>query len=170
MSSLNKVCLIGNLGKDPEVRSLNNGGNVANFSVATSEKWNDKNTGEKREKTEWHNIKVFGDGLVKVCERYLKKGAKVYIEGKMQTRKWQDQSGNDRYTTEVVLQGFDAKLVMLGSKNDRGDDDRGDYGHDDERPPKQVDRSNGSGGYGDRGGGAAGMKSMKDYMDDEIPF
>ncbi len=116
--SLNKVMLIGNLGKDPEVRSLPNGGKVVNFSIATSESWKDKNTGEKREKTEWHNIVIFGEGLVKVAEAYLKKGSKVYLEGQLQTRKWQDKEGHDRYSTEVVLQGFSAALTMLDGKRD----------------------------------------------------
>ena len=110
---LNKVQLIGNLGADPEVREFSNGGKVCNLRLATTEKWKDKNTGEKKEKTEWHSVAIFQDGLVRVCEQYLKKGSKVYIEGKMQTRKWQDQSGNDRYSTEVVIQGFGGSMVML---------------------------------------------------------
>lgn len=115
MTSLNKVIIIGNLGKDPEVRSTSNGKKVANLTVATSEKWVDKNTNEKKEKTEWHRISIFSEGLASVCEKYLKKGSKVYIEGQLQTRKWQDQQGQDRYSTEVVLQGFDAKLIILDS-------------------------------------------------------
>ena len=113
MSSVNKVILIGNLGADPDVRDFSNGGKVCNLRIATSDTWKDKNTGEKREKTEWHQVAIFQDGLVGVAERFLKKGSKVYIEGKLQTRKWQDQSGADRYSTEIVLQGFDGKLVML---------------------------------------------------------
>lgn len=116
MSSLNKVTLIGNLGKDPEIRSLNNGNSVANFSIATKEAWKDKATGEKKEKTEWHNIVVFSEGLVRVAQSYLKKGSKVYIEGQLQARKWQDQGGNNRYSTEIVLQGFNGTLIMLDAK------------------------------------------------------
>ena len=116
MASLNKVTLIGNLGDNPEIRSMNNGGKVATLSLATSEGWKDKNTGEKREKTEWHRVVIFGDGLVRVAENYLKKGSKVYIEGSLQTRKWQDRDGNDKYTTEVVVQGFGGSLIMLDKK------------------------------------------------------
>lgn len=114
MSSLNKVILIGNLGKAPEIRSMQSGNRVCNLALATSEKWKDKKTGEQKEKTEWHRVTVFSDGLVDVIDRYVNKGDKIYIEGKLQTRKWQDKSGNDRYTTEVVLNGFDGKLIMLG--------------------------------------------------------
>ena len=115
--SINKVTLIGHLGKDPESRTFQNGGKVVNFSIATSETWKDKNTGEKKEKTEWHNISVLNEGLAGVAERYLKKGSKVYVEGAMKTRKWQDQSGQDKYSTEVVLQGFNSVLVMLDGPN-----------------------------------------------------
>lgn len=113
MASLNKVQLIGNLGADPEIRSFQNGNRVANLRIATSESWKDKATGEKKEKTEWHTVAIFTDGLVGVAERYLKKGSKVYVEGQLQTRKWQDKDGNDRYSTEIVLQGYGASLVML---------------------------------------------------------
>lgn len=126
MASVNKVTILGNLGADPEVRTFDNGGKVCNLRIATSETWKDKNTGEKKEKTEWHTVAIFSDGLVGVAERYLKKGSKVYIEGKLQTRKWQDQSGNDRYSTEIVLQGFDSKLVMLGGNE--GGSSGGGYG------------------------------------------
>ena len=126
MSSLNKVMLIGNLGRDPEVRSFPNGGKVCNLRIATSENWKDKNTGEKREKTEWHSVAIFNEGLVRVAEQYLRKGSKVYIEGQLQTRKWQDQSGNDRYSTEVVLQGYGSTLTMLDGANNGG----GDYDDD----------------------------------------
>lgn len=155
MSSLNKVTLIGNLGKDPEVRSFNNGGKICNFSIATSEKWKDKNTGEKKERTEWHNITVNSDGLVGVCERYLKKGSKVYIEGKLQTRKWQDRDGNDKYTTEVVLSGFGGKLIMLDSANGGGSGggNRGGY---DQRSSSGSSQSSGA--------------SENFDLDDEIPF
>lgn len=120
MSGINKVIIVGNLGKDPEVRSFSSGGKVVNFSVATSESWKSKDTGERKEKTEWHNISVYNEGLANVCEKYLRKGSKVYLEGKLQTRKWQDQSGNDRYSTDVVLQGFDAKMEMLDGKKQDG--------------------------------------------------
>jgi single-strand DNA-binding protein len=126
MASLNKVMLIGNLGADPEIRSFQNGGKVANLRLATSESWKDKSTGEKRERTEWHTVAIFNDGLVGVVERFLKKGSKVYIEGQLQTRKWQDKDGADRYSTEVVLQGFGGTLVMLdGAKSSGGGG--GDY-------------------------------------------
>lgn len=115
--SLNKVTLIGNLGKDPEIRSMQNGRQMASLTIATNESWKDKTTGERRDKTEWHNVVIFSEGLVKVCQNYLKKGSKVYIEGQLQTRKWQDQDGRDRYTTEVVLQGYNATLVMLDNRN-----------------------------------------------------
>jgi len=111
--SVNKVILIGNLGRDPEVRSFQNGGKVCNLNIATSESWKDKNSGERKERTEWHSVAIFNDGLVRIAEQYLKKGSKVYIEGQLQTRKWQDQSGNDRYSTEVVLQGYGGTLTML---------------------------------------------------------
>lgn len=128
MSSLNKVMLIGNLGAEPEIRTFGNGGKVCNLRIATSETWNDKNTGEKREKTEWHTVAIFSEGLVRVCEQYLKKGSKVFIEGQLQTRKWQDQSGNDRYSTEVVLQGFNGTLTMLDGKSQQSSDTGGGYG------------------------------------------
>ncbi len=125
MASVNKVILVGNLGADPETKSFQNGGKVANLRIATSESWKDKNTGERKEKSEWHTVAIFSEGLVSVAEKYLRKGSKVYIEGKLATRKWQDQSGNDRYSTEIVLQGFDAKLVMLdGPKGGNSDQDR----------------------------------------------
>lgn len=118
--SVNKVIIVGNLGKDPEVRTFQNGGRVANLTVATSESWKDKNTGEKKEKTEWHRVVIMSDGLVGIAERYLKKGAKVYIEGQLETRKWQDQSGVDKYTTEIVLRNFNSNLTMLDSAGSRG--------------------------------------------------
>lgn len=117
MSSVNKVILIGNLGADPEVRTFENGDKVANLSVATSEKWKDKNTGERKEKTEWHRVSVFGNAAG-VCEQYLRKGSKVYIEGRLETRKWQDQSGQDKYSTEIIVRGHNGTLTMLDSKSD----------------------------------------------------
>jgi len=149
MSSVNKVILIGNLGADPEVRSFQNGGKVCNIRLATSETWKDKSSGERREKTEWHTVAIFQEGLVRIAEQYLKKGSKVYIEGKLQTRKWQDQSGADKYSTEIVLQGFDGVLTMLDGK---GGDDSG----------QRNDDQQGS-GYG------AGGRPGSD-MDDEVPF
>lgn len=119
--SVNKVILIGNLGADPEIRRTQDGKAIANLRIATSETWRDKNSGERKEKTEWHSVVIFNDGLCKVAEQYLKKGSTVYIEGKLQTRKWQDQSGNDRYSTEVVLNGFDANLTMLGGNGDKSE-------------------------------------------------
>lgn len=135
---INKVILLGNLGRDPETRTFQNGGKVCNLRIATTEKWKDRD-GNRQERTEWHSVAIFAEGLVKVAEQYLRKGSKVYIEGKLQTRKWQDQSGQDRYSTEVVLQGFDARLVMLdgatggaGSEPDRSQGPAGQY--DDEVP------------------------------------
>ena len=115
--SVNKVILLGNLGRDPEIRSMQSGSKMATFSMATSKRWRDKNTQEQRDKTSWHNIVVFGDGLVDIVEKYVKKGSKIYVEGELQTRKWQDQDGNDRYTTEVVLQGYSSNLTLLDSRN-----------------------------------------------------
>ena len=165
--SVNKVILIGNLGADPEVRTFQNGGRVCNLRIATSENWKDKNTGERREKTEWHTVAIFQEGLVRIAEQYLRKGSKVYIEGKLQTRKWQDQSGQDRYSTEVVLNGFDGTLTMLDGRNSEGGGGGGGY-------------SGGSGGGsygGDSGGGSyggggsgSGAPSGGGDMDDEIPF
>ena len=120
--SLNKVMIIGNLGADPEVRTFQNGNKVCNLRIATSDNWRDKNTGERREKTEWHSVSVFSEGLVKICEQYLKKGSKVFVEGSLQTRKWQDQSGADRYSTEVVLQGFGGTLTMLDGRNNSNEE------------------------------------------------
>ena len=115
--SVNKVILLGNLGRDPEIRSMQSGSKMATFSMATSKRWRDKNTQEQRDKTSWHNIVVFGDGLVDIVEKYVKKGSKIYVEGELQTRKWEDQDGNDRYTTEVVLQGYSSNLTLLDSSN-----------------------------------------------------
>lgn len=152
--SVNKVILIGNLGADPEVRTFANGGKVCNIRVATTETWRDKNSGERREKTEWHTVAIFSEGLVKVAEQYLKKGSKVYIEGALQTRKWQDQSGADRYSTEVVLQNFNSTLVMLDGAGGSG-----------------AARVQGGGGDMDNGFAPAGAGGGgRGGMDDEIPF
>ena len=119
--SVNKVILLGNLGRDPEVRNFRNGGKRANYSIATSENWKDRNTGERRERTEWHNVSITNEALVRVAEQYLKKGSKVYVEGQLETRKWQDQAGNDRFTTEVVLRPYRGELTMLDSRNSSSD-------------------------------------------------
>ena len=171
--SVNKVILIGNLGRDPEVRSFQNGGKVCNLRIATSETWKDKNTGERREKTEWHSVAVFQEGLVRIAEQYLRKGSKVYIEGQLQTRKWQDQSGQDKYSTEVVLQGYGGTLTMLdgrdgggggGGASSGGEFDGGsgyDSGHD------SGYSGSGSGGGAPQGG--ISPAPSRD-LDDEIPF
>ena len=117
VGSVNKVILLGNLGRDPEIRSMQSGSKMASFSIATSKRWKDKNTQEQKDKTSWHNIVVFGDGLVSIIEKYVKKGSKIYVEGELQTRKWQDQDGNDKYTTEVILQGYNCNLTLLDSRN-----------------------------------------------------
>lgn len=153
--SVNKVILIGNLGADPEIRRTQDGRPIANLRIATSESWRDKNTGERREKTEWHRVVVFNEGLCKVIEQYLKKGAKVYIEGALQTRKWTDQSGQERYSTEVVLQGFNSTLTMLDGRSGGGSSGGGDYG--------------GSDDFGGGGGGSS-RGSFSQDLDDEIPF
>jgi single-strand DNA-binding protein len=166
--SLNKVMLIGNLGKDPEVRSFQNGGKVCNFSLATSENWKDKNTGERREKTDWHNVAIFNENLVRIAEQYLKKGSKVYIEGSLQTRKWQDQSGADKYTTEVVLQNFNGTLVLL-DRAEGGGGSRGGGGSD----YNQDDAPRGNFGGGGRSGGASGggrPSAFDSDLDDDVPF
>ncbi|MGN8019375.1 single-stranded DNA-binding protein [Phyllobacterium sp. 22229] len=174
--SVNKVILVGNLGADPEVRRLGSGDPVVNLRIATSESWRDKNSGERKEKTEWHSVVIFNDNLAKVAEQYLKKGMKVYLEGALQTRKWQDQTGNDRYSTEIVLQKFRGELQMLDSRGEgagsgggrsfdnssRGQvSDNGDYGSD-------FGRSNAS-SSSSGGGGNAGGNFSRD-LDDEIPF
>ena len=170
MSSLNKVMIIGNLGADPEIRTFGNGGKVCNLRLATSETWKDKNTGERREKTEWHTVAIFSEGLVRVCEQYLKKGAKVYVEGALQTRKWQDQSGNDRYSTEVVLQGFNGTLTMLDGRSGGGG---GDYGGGQSGSGGGgYSGGQSGGGYGNQSGGQSGggQQSSNNDLDDEIPF
>jgi single-strand DNA-binding protein len=156
--SVNKVILVGNLGADPEIRTLPSGGKVAQLSVATSESWRDKNTGERKERTEWHRVVIFSEGLVRVAEQYLRKGSKVYLEGALQTRKWTDQSGQDKYSTEVVLQGFNSTLTML--------DGRGDN-----------DNAGGGGFTGSRSEGGGGRRPAANApvfesggADDDIPF
>jgi len=152
--SVNKVILVGNLGADPEVRTFQNGGKVCNLRIATSERWKDKNTGEQKEKTEWHTVAIFNDGLVRIAEQYLKKGSSVYLEGQLQTRKWQDKDGNDRYSTEVVLQGFNSNLTMLGGRNDGGGFSSGGSG--------------GGGGMSKPAENAPAFNSNN--SDDDIPF
>ncbi len=179
--SVNKVILIGNLGADPEIRRTQDGRPIANLRIATSETWRDRNSGERKEKTEWHSVVIFNEGLCKVAEQYLKKGATVYIEGQLQTRKWQDQTGNDRYSTEIVLQGFNSTLTMLGGRGEGGGqgagfgggrsggqpagggDFGGGYGDDYDRAPASSGRG------GQSSGGAAGGGFARD-LDDDIPF
>ena len=156
--SVNKVIIVGNLGRDPEVRSFQNGGKVCNLRIATSETWRDKNSGERRERTEWHSVAIFNEPLGRIAEQYLRKGSNVYIEGQLETRKWQDQDGRDRYSTEVVVRPYRGELTLLGGRGSGGgDDDDGGGG-----------RSYGDGGGGGRQGGYSGPSS--DLEDDEIPF
>jgi single-strand DNA-binding protein len=165
--SVNKVILVGNVGADPEIRRTQDGRPIANIRLATSETWRDKNTGERKEKTEWHRVVIFNEGLCKVVEQYVKKGAKLYLEGALQTRKWQDQQGQDRYSTEVVLQGFNSVLTMLdragggGSGGDFGTDNGSDFG---------SSGTGGGGGGRSRQPAMAGGGGRRDDMDDEIPF
>ena len=186
--SVNKVILIGNLGADPEIRRTQDGRPIANLNIATSETWRDRNSGERKEKTEWHRVVIFNEGLCKVAEQYLKKGAKVYIEGALQTRKWQDQNGQDKYSTEIVLQGFNSTLTMLdgrgegggsfegGSRGGRGGGDfgggyggGGDYGGDDYGQSSSQGSSRSGGG--NRGGGnQSGGGNFSRDLDDDIPF
>ncbi len=166
--SVNKVILIGNLGKDPEVRSMQNGGKVVNLSIATSETWRDKNSGERQEKTEWHRVVIFNEKLGEVAEKYLKKGAKVYVEGALQTRKWTDNSGVEKYSTEVVLQRFRGELTMLdggkgGGAGGGGGGGGDDFGGDDYGAPS-------SGGGGGRSSGGGARKPAAGPIDDDIPF
>ena len=163
--SLNKVMLIGNLGQDPEVKSFQNGGKVCNLRIATSEQWKDKNTGERQERTEWHSVAIFSEGLISVAERYLRKGSKVYVEGQLQTRKWQDQSGNDRYSTEIVLRGFNGTLTMLD-----GAPGGGQGGGGGRSPGGGSDWNQGGGGGGSSGGASGGGSNFADDLDDDIPF
>jgi single-strand DNA-binding protein len=170
--SVNKVILVGNLGRDPEVRSFPNGGKVCNLRIATSENWRDKATGERKERTEWHSVAIFNENLAKIAEQYLKKGSKVYIEGQLETRKWQDQSGAERYTTEVVLRQFRGELTLLDGRGEGGGmgDDRSigdDRGYGDDRGGSGYGGA--SSGGGSRGGAPAARSGRSD-LDDEIPF
>ena len=193
--SVNKVILVGNLGADPEVKSFQNGGKVCNLRIATSESWKDRMTGERKERTEWHSVAIFSEGLVGVAERFLRKGSKVYIEGQLRTRKWQDQSGNDRYTTEVVLQGLGSVLTMLDGAPGGGGGQGGGYGGGGGRSQGSGDWQGGSSGFGggdydefgggsggSQGGGfgggrsqggsrgGAGSPNFDNDLDDEVPF
>ncbi|MEL7348276.1 MAG: single-stranded DNA-binding protein [Pseudomonadota bacterium] len=170
--SVNKVILIGNLGADPEVRSFQNGGQVCNLSVATSERWRDRNSGEMREKTEWHKVAIFNENLVRLAQQYLKKGSKVYLEGQLETRKWQDQSGQDRYTTEVVLRPYKGEMTFLDGRDGGGAQmGGGDFGG-----ARVGSGGGGQGGsqggssYGSRGGQGGMGGGMNADLDDEIPF
>ena len=177
MAGVNKVIIVGNLGRDPEVRSFPNGGKVVNLRIATSETWRDKQSGERKERTEWHSVAIFNEALGKIAEQYLKKGSTVYIEGQLETRKWQDQSGADRYTTEVVLRQYRGELTLLGGRGDAGGSGGGGGGYEDRGGYEDMGggssggNSGGSsgGGYGRSGGGAGGGGGRSD-MDDEIPF
>ena len=170
--SVNKVILVGNLGKDPESRSFQNGGKVVSFSVATSESWKDKNSGERKDKTEWHNVSIFSEGLARVAEQYLKKGSKVYLEGQLETRKWQDKDGNDRFTTDVVLRNFNSSMVLLDSREGGGGGGSrgggGDYDRD------EGGRGSGGGNFGGggaaRSGGASRPSAFDSDLDDDVPF
>ncbi|WP_075216749.1 single-stranded DNA-binding protein [Mongoliimonas terrestris] len=178
--SVNKVILVGNLGRDPEVRRLGSGEPVVNLRIATSENWRDKASGERKERTEWHSVVIFNENLAKIAEQYLRKGSTVYIEGQLQTRKWQDQSGQERYTTEIVLQRYRGELTLLGGRGDRagGGDDYGESGG--EFGASSPMESRGGYGGGQRsggaprsGGGGGGSQAPSNFgsdMDDEIPF
>ena len=162
MSTLNRVILVGNLGRDPEVRTFQNGGKVANLRIATSETWKDKNTGEKRERTEWHSVAVTQEHSVNFLERFAKKGSKVIVEGKLQTRKWQDQSGADRYSTEVVVAGYDGTIRLAGDPRGQGDGGQGGGGYD--------QGGGQGGGQGGQSQGENGQGGGNRDLDDEIPF
>ncbi|RVT92792.1 single-stranded DNA-binding protein [Sphingomonas crocodyli] len=190
--SVNKVILVGNLGRDPESRSFQNGGKVVNLRVATSEQWKDRNSGERRDKTEWHSVAIFNENLANVAERYLRKGSKVYLEGQLQTRKWTDQQGQERYSTEVVLQGFNAVMVLLdraegggqgggsmGGGYGGGQSSGGGWGDDDGGYAGGTNFGGGGGssfGGGNRGGGSGGAKPQRQSdpfesdLDDDVPF
>ena len=170
--SVNKVILVGNLGRDPEVRSFQNGGKVVNLRIATSETWRDKATGERKERTEWHSVAIFNENIAKIAEQYLRKGSKVYVEGQLETRKWQDQSGADRYSTEVVLRPYTGSLTLLDGREGGG----GGGGGGDERGgggggyPYGDERGGSGGGSAPRGGGSGGGGGGRSDLDDEIPF
>ena len=182
--SVNKVIIVGNLGRDPEVRSFQNGGKVVNLRIATSETWRDRNSGERKERTEWHSVAIFSEPLAKIAEQYLRKGSKVYIEGQLETRKWQDQSGQDRYTTEIVLRPYRGELTLLDGRGEGGGSGGG--GYDDQGGGNDYEGGRGGGSFGGgSGGGYSGGRSGggggqqggfggggggRNDMDDEIPF
>ncbi len=173
--SVNKVIIVGNLGRDPEVRSFGNGGKVVNLRIATSENWRDKQTGERKERTEWHSVAIYNEALGKIAEQYLKKGSTVYIEGQLETRKWQDQSGADRYSTEVVLRQYRGELTLLGGRDGGGSGGGGSGGGYDDRGGYDDGGMGGGGGSGGFGGGSQGGRGApagggRSDMDDEIPF
>ena len=157
VGSVNKVILLGNIGRDPEIRSMQSGSKMATFSLATSKRWKDKATQEQREKTSWHNIVVFGEGLVGIVEKYVKKGSKIYIEGELQTRKWQDQDGNDKYTTEVIIQGYNCNLTLLDSKSDNS-------------ASISTEENNNISKISDSKDTSTMSNTSKDDLDDDIPF
>lgn len=170
MAGVNKVILVGNLGKDPELKSFANGGSVVRFPLATSETWRDKQSGERKEKTEWHNVAIFNENLGKIASQYLRKGSKVYLEGSLETRKWQDQQGQDRYTTEIILKAFRGELTLLdgpgggggdGGQDGRSSRDSGDYG---------ARSSGSSGGYGSTSAAAGRPPAFDDDLNDDVPF
>jgi len=165
--SLNKVMLIGNLGRDPESRSFQNGGKVVSLNIATSESWKDRATGERKEKTEWHSVQIFNENIGRVAEQYLRKGSKVYIEGQLQTRKWQDKNGQDRYTTEIVIQNFNGALTLLDGRNEGGSGGGGGYNQDRGAPAGGGFRDGPSGGGF---GGGAGGGAFDSDLDDDVPF
>lgn len=177
--SVNKVIIVGNLGRDPEVRSFQNGGKVVNLRIATSETWRDKQSGERKERTEWHSVAIFNEALAKIAEQYLKKGSTVYIEGQLETRKWQDQSGADRYTTEIVLRQYRGELTLLGGRDGGGSGGGGGGGYEDRGGPDDY-QGGGAIGGGSSGGSSGGGRSSGGFgggaspsrpdLDDEIPF
>lgn len=168
--SVNKVILVGNLGQDPEIRTFQNGGKIANLRIATSEQWKDRNSGERRERTEWHSVVIHSEPLVRVAEQYLKKGMKVYIEGQLETRKWQDQSGADRYSTEVALRPFRSELQMLDGRGQGGGGGGGSQGGGYNEGYGDYDRGGSGGGGARSGSGGGGTGRGAPDFDDEIPF
>jgi single-strand DNA-binding protein len=177
VAGVNKVILVGNLGKDPEVRSMNNGGEVVSFSLATSESWNDKASGERKDKTEWHNVVIFNENIGRVAKQYLKKGSTCYIEGQLQTRKWTDNDGRDRYTTEIVLQRFRGELTLLGGRGDGGGQNAGQSGSGQSGGGSNWGDDRGGGnsfGGGNSGGGGgrspAPSGAFDSDLDDDVPF
>jgi single-strand DNA-binding protein len=174
--SVNKVILVGNLGADPEIKSFANGGRIANMRIATSESWRDKASGERKEKTEWHNVTINNDNLVPIAEKFLRKGSKIYVEGALQTRKWQDRDGNDRYTTEVVIGRFNGTLVLLDGRGEGAGAGGGDFGGGYDDAPRSSAPAFGGGakkpafGGGGGGGGAGPGGGFSDDLDDDVPF